>query len=179
MCSIDLTRFDGLACRRTKDVDKGERVMFRTNPLAVIIAAIVEFVIGGVWYGVLFSSQYIALSKLTSEEIAAMQASGVGKTYALDFLGCLITAYVLGFFIRATDSRTVLDGIKIAFMAFLGFVLTTNFETVLFERRAPGLYIMNNAYHLVAFVLMGIILAAWRKRDMNKFVLNKREAAGS
>ncbi len=43
--------------------------------------------------------------------------------------------------------------------------MTTNLETVIFEQRPLGLYLINNGYHLVGLLGMGALLAVWRRRE--------------
>jgi hypothetical protein len=72
---------------------------------------------------------------------------------------------VLAYFVRATGARNVFDGLKTGLWACVGFVLTTNLSSVLFESRPLGLYLINNGYHLIGFLLMGALLASWRRQE--------------
>jgi surface polysaccharide O-acyltransferase-like enzyme len=135
--------------------------MDRIKLLAVLVAAAINFVLGGIWYGLLFGGMYIKL--IGPEKLKEMQNESVGGLYVLEFVGSLVLAYVLAYFVR--HAKSALKGARLGFLAALGFVLTTSFETVLFEKRVLGLYLINNGYHLVGFVIMGMLLAVWRKHE--------------
>src|SRR3954470_1950405 len=72
------------------------------NPLAILVAGIVIFLLGGLWYSpVLFAKQWVALQGKTMEE---MKAGGAGpKDYVQVFISGLLTAAILAIFIVRTD----------------------------------------------------------------------------
>ena len=138
----------------------------RINYAAVAVAALAYWLLGAVWYSpLLFARPFVALSRWTPEQIAAMQAAGEGKAVAVALLTSLLLAYVLAHFVRYAGAETVREGLWAGFWLWLGFVATTNLETVLFEQRPLGLYLINNGYHLVGLLGMGALLAVWRRRD--------------
>jgi hypothetical protein len=131
---------------------------------AVIVAALSYWILGFVWYGVLFAKQFISLMGFSEQQVKEMESASHIRELTIVVVCALVLAYVLACFISVSGVRTMLDGIKIAVLAWLGFVLTTNLESVLFEARPLGLYVLNNAYHLVGFVLMSVIISAWGSR---------------
>jgi hypothetical protein len=138
----------------------------RINYPAVVVSAIAYWVLGAIWYSpLLFAHPFIALKGWTPEELAALQAAGAGKEIAIAFAGSLLLAYVLAHFVKFTGAETARAGIETGFWLWLGFVITTNLETVLFEGRPLGLYLISNGYHLVGLLGMGALLAVWRRRD--------------
>ena len=86
----------------------------------------------------------------------------MGTTYAWTALGSLVTAFVLSKVVNAMGALTLGSGIAVGFWMWLGFVATVTLGSVLYERRSPNLYILNNGYQLVALAIMGAILAVWR-----------------
>ena len=138
----------------------------RINYAAVAVAALAYWLLGAVWYSpLLFARPFVALSRWTPEQIAAMQAAGEGKAVAVALLTSLLLAYVLAHFVRYAGAETVREGLWAGFWLWLGFVATTNLETVLFEGRSLGLYLINDGYHLAGMLGMGALLAVWRRRD--------------
>jgi hypothetical protein len=137
----------------------------RINHPAVIASAAAYWVLGALWYSpLLFSRPFIALKGWTPEQLAAIQAQSHAGEIGLAFVSSLVLAYVLAHFVKFTGAETVRTGMLTGFWLFLGFVLTTNLETVIFEGRPLGLYLINNGYHLVGFLGMGALLAVWRRR---------------
>ncbi|HYE16070.1 MAG TPA: DUF1761 domain-containing protein [Pyrinomonadaceae bacterium] len=136
----------------------------RINYLAVAVAALAYWALGAVWYGA-FERPFVALMRWTPEQVAAMQAQGAGPEIGAALVTSLVLAFVLAHFLKFTGAETAAKGAQTGLWLFVGFVATTNLETVLFESRPLGLYLINNGYHLVGLLGMGALLAVWRRRE--------------
>jgi hypothetical protein len=136
----------------------------KINYPAVIVAAIIHFMIGGLWYGLIFGNKFIELIGWSPEKLAEVGSQSHVKEYLFAFLCSLILAYILAHFIRYTNATSAVGGIQTAFWLWLGFVPTTQLATVIFEQRRLGLFVLNVSYQLVACLICGALLAAWRSR---------------
>lgn len=136
----------------------------KINNAAVAVSAFAYWMLGAIWYS-LFSGPFITLMRWTPEQVARIQAEGAGREIGVALLSSLLLAYVLAHFVKFTGADTAGKGAQTAFWLWLGFVLTTNLETVLFEFRPLGLYLINNGYHLVGLLGMGALLAVWKKKE--------------
>ena len=134
------------------------------NYLAVLVAAVVIFVLGGLWYSkMLFAKRWIVLMGKSEEELKASSASA---NMPLMFIG----AFICGFLIAGTlaivvnhfPPYTAARGAEIGVACWLGFAATTSFATALFSMQPKQLWLINSGYNLVSFVLAGIILSLWR-----------------
>jgi hypothetical protein len=137
----------------------------KINYPAVIVAAILHWILGAVWYGV-FSSKFIELMAWTPAQIAAIESQSHTKDYILAFLSSLVLTYILAHFVQYTKAVNISGGLQTAFWLWLGFVVTTQLPTVLFEGRKPGLYLLNIGYQFVACLAAGALLALWKPRDV-------------
>lgn len=137
----------------------------KINYAAVLVSALVYWILGGLWYSpLLFGGKFIEIMRWSPEQLAHIEAEGAGPQLALAFVGSLVTAFVLAHIVRYTSGENALDGAKTGLWLWLGFVVTSNLNTVFFEFRPLGLYLINISYHLFAFVSMGALLAVWRKK---------------
>lgn len=137
------------------------------NYLAVLVAAVVMFMLGGLWYSpVLFAKRWIALQGRTEEqERAQAAAANMPLMYASAFVCSLITAIVLAHILAHMASimpTGAVHGAFFGFMAWIGFVAPTSYATALFSGKPKQLWLIDSMYYLVSFVLAGLILAAWR-----------------
>ncbi len=126
------------------------------NLLAVVVAAIVGFVIGGVWYAPPVSGNaWLKLLGKRREEIGKPgQIAGI-------FVLTLITAFVLAVFIGYAGAKTALDGAIIGLWTWFGFNLTETAGTVMYEGKPIKLLAINAGLGFVIFLVMGAILGAW------------------
>ena len=115
--------------------------------------------LGALWYSnALFFKPWIRMSGITEEQVK----QGLPKALVVDFIGSLLMALVLFHTIRWSGARTVLEGLFVGFLNWLGFVAVATVSTVTYERK-PVTFVppLNNGYQLVSILVMGAILAAW------------------
>ena len=135
------------------------RAAVSINPLAVLVAAVLMFVIGGVWYsGVAFERPWRRLVGLTD---AQYRAGNPARIFGLSFVAALVVALNLALFLSAPGTDVVF-GAMAGLLAGLGWVAMALGITYLFERRPLRLWLIDAGYHVVAFTAMGIVLGAWR-----------------
>ena len=132
------------------------------NYVAVVAAAAASMVIGMLWYGPLFGKPWVALMGWTSEETEAAKAKGK-RSMVWAALGSLVMAYVLAhslvFASAYLNASGVPAGLMAGFWSWLGFVAPVSLGVVLWEGRPWKLCVLNNAYWLIALLVMGMILA--------------------
>ena len=141
----------------------------RIKYAAVIVATLVHFILGGLWYSpLLFGNKFLQIIAWTPQQLAAMEAKGATKELIVAFITSLILVYILAHFVQYTKATSAMAGIQTGFWLWLGFIATTNIATVLFEQRPLGLFLINVSYQLVACMLAGAILAVWRPQEATR-----------
>lgn len=128
------------------------------NYVAIIVAAIINLVLGFLWYGPLFGRRWTALSNITPQQMAS---GGIAKTTLGSFIVALIMFYVLSLVVDWTGAKSIGAGAGAGFWMWVGFVGTVMFNTVLYERRPVALYVLNTGYFLVSLLIGGALLAVW------------------
>jgi hypothetical protein len=129
------------------------------NPLAVLAAAVLMFVIGGLWYSpLLFERPWRRLTELSDAQLNAVPAA---RVFGVSFIAALVAAITLGFFLAAPGVDVVF-GVIAGLLAGVGWVAMGLLITFQFERRPMGLWLIDAGYHVVAFIAMGALLGAWR-----------------
>lgn len=136
--------------------------MIYINYWAVLVAAVSNMVIGSIWYSpILFGKQWMKLIGKSREDME-QEKKGMTRLYLGTFAGALVMAYVMAHFVDYVLAYDIWGGFQLGVWVWVGFVLTTSLGIALFEKRPKGLYFINNLYHLVSLVAMGVILAVWR-----------------
>lgn len=129
--------------------------MTEVNWIAVLVAAVSAFMLGGLWYGPLFGKKWMALTGMTEEKA---RSSNMARTFGLSFLLSLVAAAVFALFLGR--QITLQEGAMYGFSAGLFWVAATMGINDLFEQRPLGLWMINAGYSTVMFTLFGAIIGA-------------------
>jgi hypothetical protein len=129
----------------------------RTNYIAVIVCAVVYWLLGGFWYAVLFNKPWTAL------EGPQPNVNPI-PIYIITFVLNLLIAFVLAQICAWRNANTAARGSAVGILLWIGIVGPITFTTNMYETRPVALYAINNFYPLVGLCLMGAILGAWTKK---------------
>jgi hypothetical protein len=125
------------------------------NYLAVGVAALSSFLIGGLWYSpILFAKAWMRETGLSEAELG----KNMGRTFGLAFALSLVIAFNLAAFLgpEANWSWGMTAGVLAA--VWVGGSMAITFA---FEQRSAILTLIDAGYHFVAYAVMGGILGAW------------------
>lgn len=128
------------------------------NWLAVLVAGISAFVLGGVWYSpALFGKAWMKENNLREEDV---QAGNKGKIFGWSLVLTLIMSVNLAMYLNTPNINFQL-GTLFGFLAglwiFCGIAIVG-----LFELKTARYIFINGGYCFFALGLMGAILGAWR-----------------
>jgi Protein of unknown function (DUF1761) len=129
----------------------------KTNWAAVIVCAVVYWLIGGLWYAVLFTKPWSELEGPAPNHVNPVLA------YIITFLLNLLIAFVLAQVCIWRNANTASRGAAIGILLWLGIVGPIVLTTALYEGRPWALFAINEFYPLVGLCVMGAILGAWKK----------------
>jgi hypothetical protein len=90
-----------------------------------------------------------------------MSGGAMAKTTVGSFIGAVVMSYVLALVVDWMGATTLGAGVAAGFWVWLGFVATVTLNSILYERRPVALYVLNNAYYLVALAVAGALFAVW------------------
>ena len=128
------------------------------NWLAVIVAGLSAFAVGGLWYSrSIFGNAWMADAKLTEEEI---KKGNMGKIFGLTAVFSLIMAVNLGMFL-ADAKTTAAWGAEAGFLAGI-WTFCAIATAALFEQKSWRYIFINGGYSIVSLTLMGAIIGVWR-----------------
>jgi len=133
--------------------------MGSVNFLSVIIAAIAYMALGALWYSpALFGKAWMKGVGKTKEQVAAGASP---MNYIMALILSFVVAYGIARLMVWTNRSSISDGIVIGLLAGVCFVLGTMGINDTFENRPKGLTVINILYHIVGFIVIGIIVGAW------------------
>jgi uncharacterized protein DUF1761 len=129
------------------------------NYLAVVIAAVVSFIFGGIYYRVLAEHwmKAVGISKKSMDKKASH------TPLIITIIAELIMAWVLAGLVGhlGPGQVTVQNGIVSGAFVWLGFVATTLVVNNAFGMRKPVLSLIDGAYWLAVLAIMGAIIGAF------------------
>lgn len=131
------------------------------NYWAVLLCGVLAMGLGAFWYSPFLFGKIWMESLDKSEEELKKDFNPV-RTYGLAFLGHLIMAYALARVMTYTDASTVAQGIRIAFLCWIGFTAATMFINSLFEGKKIERLGVDAGYHLIVLLVYGAVLGAWQ-----------------
>lgn len=123
------------------------------NWIAVLVAAVSAFILGGLWYGPLFGKKWMAHTGMTEERAKSMN---MARTFGLSFILSFIAAFVFAMFLGPNPGVEFATGA--GFAAGLCWVGASFGINDLFEDRPFGLWLINAGYHTLQFTIYGLVL---------------------
>ena len=132
------------------------------NYIAVLVAAVAAFAIGGIWYSpLLFAKQWVKAHGFTEERVAEMQKTA-GKAYAVSLLCQLLMAFAIAVLIGYLHTVRCVQGLKLAALIWAGFAFPLGLMANVFSDKRITVFYIDAGYQLVYLLVMGSILAVWQ-----------------
>lgn len=135
----------------------------RVNYVAVVVAAVLYWLLGAVWFALLFGKQWMTLEHITEEQARGM--ANPWLPYVVSFLLNVLIAFVLAQLIAWRNATTAARGAALGIFVWIGFVGPITYTTYMYEMRPNALFAINQFYPLVGLCLMGALLGAWTKKS--------------
>ena len=131
------------------------------NYLAVVVAAVIAFAIGGLWYSpMLFAKQWVKAHGYTEDRVKEMQ-KGAGKAYAVSIVGQLLIALAIAVLVGYLHLTHCVQGLKLAFLIWAGFAVPLGLMAAMFTDKKLAVFFIDAGYQLVYLLIMGSIITVW------------------
>ncbi|MCA0202451.1 MAG: DUF1761 domain-containing protein [Proteobacteria bacterium] len=124
------------------------------NWLGVGLSVLAVFLIGGPWYGPLFGKAWMKASGLSEE----MKGGHKGVVFGGAAVAGLIAAIALNFLIG--PEAGLMRAVTVGLAAGVGLVTMSFVINYLFAARTMALLVIDGAYNIVLFAVMGVIFGA-------------------
>ena len=129
---------------------------------AILLAAIVHFGFGAVWFTA-FSKPWQAGTRMSPEEIQAYTAHPNFWPFIISFLCsfgmALVISWVLGTSCKFSLFRGIVAGLMVGLVAALAMI-----TEMAFEYRSSQFMFISAAYPLIGSILMGIVIGVWKPK---------------
>jgi hypothetical protein len=131
--------------------------MSNVNFLAVVVAALSSFMLGGLWYSnALFGT---AWRRAASDTRKPGEGHPV-KVFGLSFVFALAAAFAFALVVPAAANVT--DAAGQGLLVGAGLVAASFGINHQFANRSMTMWLIDGGYHTVQFVIYGLIIGLWR-----------------
>ncbi len=134
---------------------------FQPNYLAVVVAAVVVYILGWLWYMPLFGKAWRDARGIT-DQMAAEGQKDMGKTMAVIAVCTIVMAWVVGVIASYLHLVTWMQGAKLGVLLWVGFALTIELIEMMTSRRKLASFYIDTGYWLVSMVILGVIVSVWQ-----------------
>ena len=132
------------------------------NWLAVVVATVVSFIFGWVWYGPLFGKAWARGSGMSEKDISKNKKKGMAGPLIGHFIGDLIMVYVFAVLIGWIGASTFADAVMLGLYLGIGFMVAGPLiGDILWKGRPWSFFWINTLYWILNFVIIGAVLIAF------------------
>jgi len=125
------------------------------NWLAVLVAGIVHIVVSLVYFQpVFFGKAWVELTGKEMKPAARWMPAGVAAH--------LVCVLVLAVIVNLANATTLLEGVAVAILVWIGFIVTLEAGELVWEKIPFKLFLIRIGDHLLTLSLAGAILVLWR-----------------
>jgi hypothetical protein len=139
----------------------------KTNWLALLVSAVAGFFLGGLWYGMLFTNQWMAGNGITMAGEKVMK-NGVEMPHTMlpmivNAVSLLVYAYLMNWLINKASAFDLKSGATIG--AVIGLIHLFGIYTGnRFAGNPISLSMIDGFFTFFLFTMMGAIIGAWRAK---------------
>jgi hypothetical protein len=129
------------------------------NWLAVLVAAVAYFMLGALWYSLLFAKIWIRGSGIDPNQPGAKK--GAGGIMAMTFLLEAVTCIALGILVYRLALSGVMSGIKLGLLTGVCFSAISICISFMYQMKPKSLILVDCSYHIVGNIIAAVILCIW------------------
>jgi hypothetical protein len=125
---------------------------------AAIVSAIAFFLWGWLWYGVLFSKAWTALSGVSASSAQMTPAAG---PYIIAAIVSLLYGYGTAIALSRGGNKTAGSGLSFALFFGIVFLASIMLEGYVFAMKPIALWAIDAGYAVSGLIICGLINGAW------------------
>ena len=129
------------------------------NYWSVLVAAVAAFIVGGVWYGLLFAKLWVKVHALSEEQVKAM-AKKQPRNLVIFFITNLVTAFAIGILVMELDLDAPGPAAAAASVVWLAVASIGAAKNVAHDKPLAA-FLIDTGHDLAILSVMGVIIGAW------------------
>jgi hypothetical protein len=131
--------------------------MFDVNWITIVVAAVMGFVVGGIWYGPIMGKRWMGAVGLTEDDIKEGNMAAIyGGAFAFSLLASWTLAHT---FASYNYDLSAIAKIMTALGVAVGFIIPALGTNYLFSQKGKALFFIDAGYWLLFYTAMGTVHA--------------------
>ena len=133
----------------------------KINHLAVLVAVVLQFALGFLWYSVLFEEAWMSAVGL---DMATIEADPAGaEEWITNIISAVVSMYVLAWLFTKINVTSLVQGLLIGLLIGFSFVLLSTMTSGMFAKNPYGLAWITAGFTTVGLGVGGAVFGAWKK----------------
>ena len=133
-----------------------------TNYWSILTAAAAYFVIGSLWFSLLFGNIWSREVEKSDVKIKEPTGKEISQKMIQTFIGNVIAALAMAILVYLTGISGWPGGLKLGLLCGLGFAASSIVIAYTWESRSFKLMAIDFGYPVVGFTVCAIILSLWK-----------------
>ena len=129
------------------------------NWLAVLVAGIAYFLLGAIWYSVLFGKKWKSYNASLAD--AADAKKGAAGIMIFSLLLMIVCALGLAIIAKRYGIFGWSGGLKLGLLTGICFAATAVHISYVYEKRPLGLHLINGLYNILGNVVAALVVCLW------------------
>lgn len=141
-------------------------MVLKINIAVVLIGVVINFILGFVWFAILFAKAWI--KEMGYDPDMRPDRKAMAKGISLMLIGSFLFVWVYAFYLAGwkfipgtAEIGTISFALNSALSVWFGFFVPVHLSRVVWEKHSWKLFGINSGYHLVTTVIISLILASW------------------
>lgn len=130
------------------------------NWFAVLVAGLGYFILGALWYTVLFGKKWQSYNSALMNDPNAKK--GAGGIMVISFALMLVCAFGLSLIVTRLNLEGWKVGLKLGILTGVFFATTAISISYVYEKKPLGLHVINGLYNIVGNIIAAIIVSCWK-----------------
>lgn len=130
------------------------------NYWAVLVVWIIYMAVGAYWYSTAgFAKQW---TKYTNIDILKIPQQQANRIIGFVAVSALVQALTLAVILSSLGVETLVQGITVGLVLWLGLVTATTVGVTLYSRRSWGFIWLNSSYFLLVMLIGSTLFSIWK-----------------
>jgi hypothetical protein len=131
------------------------------NYWAILVSAVSYFLLGSLWFSVLFGKIWAAQVEKLGVKIQDPEKKTIGMKMIRTFFLEIVAVFCIAYLVYVTGVANWMAGLKLGLLCGLGFASAGIAIAFTWESRAFTLLFIDCGYTVLGLAVSGVILAVW------------------